>query len=321
MPQGGAATRGFGAIGTVRNTISVLREVSINDLREEAEREPTLVVIAPDDGVARELGAALAGDGAHRQPKSASLFAKVDLLDQFDAIVVYDPGNTGRAAELRRMVRTDGPSRVFSFEGASMTDRAALDTTRLTITRRAPDRAPAFGRYYPAFRSAAVRAVIDESARANAEFAFVSNIPAVIPIVGSLAAAGADFLVLTKNQVMLVLKVAAIYGEDLGSYAKILRELAPVVGAGFMWRTVAREAASFLPFAAGTIPKVAIAYTGTVVAGRAAEFYFRYGQRPSAIDVKGFYRDAAEAVGRLSLPKRGIGKTDEAIAIPPANEP
>lgn len=320
MPGTGAASRGFGAIGTVRNTISVLREVSINDLREEAEREPAMLVLAPDETTARGLATALAGDDAVRPPKTATLFAKVESIERFDAVVVFDPSDTGRAAEIRRGIRTDGPSRVLSFGGADAADRAALEATRLSITRRLPDRAPAFGRAYPAFRAAAVRAVIDESARANAEFAFVSNIPAVIPIVGSLAAAGADFLVLTKNQVMLVLKVAAIYGQDLESYAKILRELAPVVGAGFMWRTVAREAASFLPFAAGTIPKVAIAYTGTVVAGRAAEFYFRYGQRPSAIDVKGFYRDAAEAVGRLPLPGRGTAKVDRPDAISPGKD-
>lgn len=311
MPQGGTAARGFGAIGTVRNTISVLREVSINDLREEAEREPTILVLAPDEGQARELATALVGPDAHREPKAASLFAKIDLLDRFEVIVVFDPERTGRADELRRKLRSDGARPVFEFRGTDSRDRATLDAIRLEITRRIPNRAPALGRYLPAFRGAAVRAVIDESARANAEFAFVSNIPSVIPVVGSLAAAGADFLVLTKNQVMLVLKVAAIYRQDLSSYPKILRELAPVVGAGFVWRTVAREAASFLPFAAGTIPKVAIAYTGTVVAGRAADFYYRVGQRPSAIDVRGFYREAAEAVGRLPLPHRGTEKPEK----------
>jgi len=305
MQPAQSAGRGFGAIGTVRNTISVLREVSIADLREEAEREPTLLVIAPDEEVARELAAGLVGPDAHRQPKVASLFARVELLDNYDAVVVYDPDKVGRAEELRRAAKADGPSRVFSFRGIDPRDMTALESTRSEIARRLPVRAPAFGRFLPAFRAATVRAVIDESARANAEFALISNIPAVIPLVGSFAAAGADFLVLTKNQVMLVLKIAAIYRQDLGSYPKILRELVPVVGAGFVWRTVAREAASFLPFAAGTIPKVAIAYTGTVVAGRAAEFYFRVGQRPSSIDVKGFYRDGAEAVGRLPLPMRG----------------
>jgi uncharacterized protein (DUF697 family) len=314
MPDSGAAPRGFGAIGTVRNTISVLREVSITELREEAEREPTVMVIAPDEATARDLANELVGPDAHRQPKVASLFARIELLESYDAVVVFDPNGTGRAEEFRRQSRSDGPSRIFSYKGAGPTDARALESVRSAIVRRLPDRAPAFGRFYPAFRNAAVKAVIDESARVNAEFAFVSNIPAVIPIVGGLAAAGADFLVLTKNQVMLVLKIAAIYRQDLGAYAKILRELAPVVGAGFFWRTVAREAASFLPFAAGTVPKVAIAYSGTVVAGRAAEFYYRVGQKPSAIDVKGFYRDAAEAVAKLPLPKRGADHKDDSTA-------
>jgi uncharacterized protein (DUF697 family) len=304
MPDSGAAPRGFGALGTVRNTISVLREVSITELREEAEREPAVLVIAPDEETARNLADELFGPDAHRQPKVAALFARVEMLESYDAVVVFDPNGTGRAEELKRQTRSDGPSRIFSYKGSSPTDASALEAVRNAIVRRLPDRAPAFGRFYPAFRLAAVKAVIDESARANAEFAFVSNIPAIIPIVGGLAAAGADFLVLTKNQVMLVLKIAAIYRQDLSAYPKILRELAPVVGAGFFWRTVAREAAAFLPFAAGTVPKVAIAYSGTVVAGRAAEFYYRVGQKPSAIDVRGFYRDAAEAVAKLPLPKR-----------------
>lgn len=311
MPDSGVAPRGFGALGTVRNTISVLREVSITDLREEAEREPTILVVAPDEANARELARDLVGPDAHREPKIASLFARVELLESYDAVVVFDPNGTGQAEEVKRLARSDGPSRIFAIKGSSSTDSAALESVRNAIVRRLPDRAPAFGRFYPAFRNVAVKAVIDESARANAEFAFVSNIPAVIPIVGGLAAAGADFLVLTKNQVMLVLKIAAIYRQDLGSYGKILRELAPVVGAGFLWRTVAREAASFLPFAAGTVPKVAIAYSGTVVAGRAAEFYYRVGQKPSAIDVRGFYRDAAEAVAKLPLPKRNSDHHDK----------
>lgn len=304
MPKAGERGRSkFGAIGTVRNTINVLREVSITELRDEAEREPTVLVLAPDEEQARRLGQTIIGGDASYQPQVAALFTKIDQIERFDAVVVFDPGRTGRADEMRRRIRsTDASTGVFSFSGNDVTDTAAAAAVRAAITRRLPDRAPAFGRYFPQFRDAAVQAVIDESARANAEFALVSNIPAVIPIVGSLAAAGADFFVLTKNQIMLVLKIAAIHRQDLSNYRKILAELGPVVGAGLFWRTIAREAASFLPFAAGTIPKVAIAYTGTVVAGRAADFYFRSGQRPSQIDVKGFYRDAADAVSRLPLP-------------------
>jgi uncharacterized protein (DUF697 family) len=152
--------------------------------------------------------------------------------------------------------------------------------------------------------------VIDETARANAQFALVSNVPSVIPIIGSLAAAGADFLVLTKNQLMMIFKLAAIHGRDLHDQISIFQEMVPVVGAGFVWRTVAREAASFLPLAAGTVPKVAIAYAGTVAAGRGAELYYRTNRRPTGDQVRVWYGQAAEAVRKLPLPMLG-GKTGD----------
>ena len=105
----------------------------------------------------------------------------------------------------------------------------------------------------------------------------VSNIPAILPVVGNIAAAGADFIVLTKNQVMMLYKLAAVYGRDLRDQRTILQDVLPVVGAGLIWRTAARQAATWLPFAAGTIPKLAIAYVGTMAVGRAAEFYYRTG--------------------------------------------
>src|SRR5699024_11012998 len=109
----------------------------------------------------------------------------------------------------------------------------------------------------------AVRAIINETSKANAQFALVSNASAVVPIVGNLMTVGADLVVLTKNQVMMCYKIAAAHDRELGNQFAIIRELSPVVGAGFIWRTIAREASAMIPLAAGTIPKVAVAYAGT----------------------------------------------------------
>ncbi|HEV2109514.1 MAG TPA: hypothetical protein VGR16_14740, partial [Thermomicrobiales bacterium] len=92
------------------------------------------------------------------------------------------------------------------------------------------------------------------------------------------------------------------HGRDLGDQFGIIREMVPVVGAGLAWRTVAREAASFVPFAAGTIPKVAIAYVGTHSVGRAADFYYRFGRKPDRDQMKEYYKQAANRV--RSLPFR-----------------
>ena len=123
--------------------------------------------------------------------------------------------------------------------------------------------------------------MIDDTAAANAQFALLANIPSVIPMLGTLATVSADFLVLTKNQLLLTYKIAAIHGRDLDNKSAILKEMAPVAGAGFFWRTLAREAATLLPMASGTVPKVAIAYSGTVAIGKAADYYYRYGEKPT----------------------------------------
>src|SRR5262249_49370571 len=116
------------------------------------------------------------------------------------------------------------------------------------------------------------------------------------------AAAGADFIVLTKNQVMMLYKLAAVHGRDLHNQRGILQEVIPVVGAGLLWRTIAREAAALLPFAAGAVPQAGGAELVTMVVGRAAEFYYRTGLKPTREQMEQFTRQSMEVLRRLPLP-------------------
>jgi hypothetical protein len=101
---------------------------------------------------------------------------------------------------------------------------------------------------------------------------------------------------------MMIYKLAATHGRDLGDQRSILQEVLPVVGAGLVWRTVAREATTLLPFAAGTIPKLVIAYVGTMAVGRAAEFYYRTGLKPSREQMQQFSKQALDRLRHLDLP-------------------
>lgn len=157
----------------------------------------------------------------------------------------------------------------------------------------------ALARRLPAFRELVSAQLINEAARANAEFALMSNIPEVIPVVGNLVTASADLLVLTKNQVLLVFKVAAAHGADINSTTRVMTEMIPVVGASFFWRSLAREMAALLPFAAGAIPKTVIAYTGTFAAGRSAQYYYSTGKAPNGELMAIFYKEAMERARRL----------------------
>ena len=321
-------------LGAFRNFASVVREISFDEVRDEAETPPRLLVLAATVTDARRLGVAITGPEGELLVTPRELTAPGTDIERFDAVVVHDSADTGAAATIRQRIGSEnGEPPVVRYDGSGEPDAEALDDLRKKIVARLPERAPAFGRAFPSFRAAAAKAVVDETAKANAQFALVSNIPAVVPIVGSLAAAGADFIVLTKNQAMMIFKLAAIYGRDLGDQFGILQEMAPVVGVGFVWRTVAREAASFIPLAAGTIPKVAIAYAGTLSTGRAAAYYYRTERRPSREQIQGFYQQAAAAFRKLPLPMRGedlppkaveSGDTtdDSRVTVPPtAGEP
>ncbi|MCC7023808.1 MAG: hypothetical protein IT338_13385 [Thermomicrobiales bacterium] len=311
----------LGALDAMRNMMSVIREVSLDELREQAETPPRFMIVAPTAEDARRLGTALTGPEGQFGSTYRAVDESVGSTVPLDAAIVWDPDRTGAQSRVAEALRFESPPvPIVRFEG-NPTDAEAIERLRTEIVKRAPERAPALGRALPALRPAAARQIISETSTANAQFSLVSNIPALIPIVGSIAAAGADFIVLTKNQVMMIYKLAAVFGRDLHDQRAILQEVLPVVGAGLMWRSLAREATNFLPFAAGAIPKLAIAYAGTMVVGKAAEFYYRTGLKPSKGQLDDFWRQAMEKVRGLDLSalrRRGGDKdaASEASAAP-----
>jgi uncharacterized protein (DUF697 family) len=293
----------FGALDSMRTMLGVLREVSLDEIREQAETTPRLLFVGPSADDARRLGEAVAGPEGQSATMVRTVDEPIDSVGRLDAAVIWDPERTGAGSRVAEALRFESPPvPIVRFEGSGPDDRDAVDRLRADIMKRNAERAPAFGRALPAFRAAAAKQVIDETSAANAQFSLVSNIPTILPIVGNIAAAGADFIVLTKNQVMMLYKLAAVFGRDLRDQRGILQDVLPVVGAGLIWRTVAREAAALLPFAAGTIPKVAIAYVGTTAVGRAAEFYYRTGLKPTRSQMDHYARQAAELLRQLDLP-------------------
>jgi uncharacterized protein (DUF697 family) len=152
------------------------------------------------------------------------------------------------------------------------------------------------GRAAPPLRAPLARLLIHEAAFANAQFALMTNVPAFLPGVGGAAAAGADVLVLTTNQIVLVYKMAAIWGASLENPRALFVEVAPVVGGAFLWRTAARTLIDLLPGFALLAPKVGVAYIGTYVVGALASAYYQRGIRPSDARVREIEAEAREAL-------------------------
>ncbi len=303
------------AVGSVRTFMQVVREISFDHEREQAERQPRLLILAPSPEEARAAGRDLIGTDVGPAIQFGPLDGGNLDLEAYDVVVVADPVSGENFDRLRRRSPSGG---VHFFDPGDMARNSAwADDLRARITRTLPDLAPALGRWLPAFRRAAVRAVIDETARVNAQFALVSNLPAAVPVLGTLVAMGADFIVLTKNQLMLIFKLAAIHGRDLRDHWSLMREMLPVVGAGLVWRTVAREAATMLPLLAGSIPKITIAYTGTVAAGWAADFYYSSGAKPTREQWRAYLQEAAEKMRSLPIPGANRIAGEDVIDITP----
>jgi uncharacterized protein (DUF697 family) len=297
----------LGAFGTVKNFMNIVKEVDFDEVRGRAETPPSILLCARDASLAETFARQVLGEDALRVVDvRTEWFGDIDG-SKYDIVVVLDPEKSGMEREVRNALGTDATRKVVAPPVSTL----ELSPKEITAAQDAIvglnlELTPALGRRFPLLQIAAVREIVEDTARANAQFALVSNVPAVIPLVGGLVAAGADFIVLTKNQVMMVFKIAAVHDRDLSNQFKLMRELGPVVGGGFLWRTVAREAVSFLPLAAGTIPKVAIAYVGTMVMGRAADYFYRFGKKPTSEHLKAFTQKASESASRLQ-----IGRQDE----------
>lgn len=298
----GRGGRGLGAVGTVRSFMNVVKDIDFDEVRDRAEQPPKTLVIAPEEALARNAAIQVFGDDA-RDGIHVRAWREGDSPDpsRWDAIIVYDPAGSGLLDKARKTFGSRANEAIFFLAQHQPGGSDPVELLRAEVTEALPDLAPSYGRFFQTWRPAAVRAIIDETAKANAQFALVSNIPAVIPVLGGFVAASADLLVLTKNQVMMCYKIAAAHDQELGNQMAIVRELTPVVGAGFFWRTVAREAASFVPLAAGTIPKVVIAFAGTMTVGRAADYYYRFGKKPPKDQMNQFMDNAAKMAKKLPI--------------------
>ncbi len=110
------------------------------------------------------------------------------------------------------------------------------------------------------------RAVAKEAMRATAwQNALIGGV-GILP--------GTDMPLMTLNQGKMLLQMAAAYGQDLGP--ERIWELGAVVGGGFVFRALARQALTLVP-GFGWAIKAGVAYSGTIAMGEAAIAYFEQG--------------------------------------------
>src|SRR3712207_4237466 len=95
----------IGTLGTIRSFVSVLREMSFDEVRDQAETPPRLLVLGPDHGTARRLGLAITGPEGELAVVGRELNASLDDVGRFEAVIVFDPQRIGGAARARERLR------------------------------------------------------------------------------------------------------------------------------------------------------------------------------------------------------------------------
>jgi hypothetical protein len=197
-------------------------------------------------------------------------------------------GEPGEAAD-------SGSPKVFTF------DPARPDATVNAILHQRPDLAVPLAVHAMPFRQEVSHRMVKKVAKENALFALATAVPDIIPFLTLPWAAGefaSDTAVLTANQIRLAFLLAAANDRDVG-YREQRAEIGTIILGAFGWRALARELVGMIPWGAGLIPKAAIAYAGTRVAGMSLERYYRLGKAYTRAERRAAYDDALHRGRRL----------------------
>ncbi len=256
--------------------LGVVKELRVTD----ADLRPLLVGGAPER--AKEIHDAL-GKGA--EPGAIRILAAPTAYDFEGAnVLVYAvdgavPGEEDEKAF--QLASRKGVEIVCVVFGASAEDPPTipyvLDSDVIpvppgaplpleSIAERAADRAGDSSHHLaarvPVLREAVVQEIIKRFALQNGVLGVAIFIP------------GADFPVLTLNQIRMVLRIASAHGERLDRERAF--EVLSVIAAGLGFRTVARQLVGLVP-GLGWAVKGGVAYAATLALGEAADAYFAAG--------------------------------------------
>jgi uncharacterized protein (DUF697 family) len=288
------------------NIWNMVRQINPDEVHAAVRQPVTLLVLGRADSPAEKLAAILRRSEIAPQDGSASAVqtsrpdARSRDLKAADLIIAVDvkPHTVG-ATDGRGpvvFVSTRAGQVIVAPEAEHVTlttiDEESLRTLLApAIVRQLDEQAIAAVRRLPILRPAYGEWLINETSRGNALYALSTGMAETVPAL-NIPLNLADMMVLTKNQLVMVYKLAMAAGRPESPRA-VIRELLGVIGAGFMWRQVARELVGLIPVI-GIIPKIAVAYGGTYAVGQAAQTYLFEGQAPAQDQLQRLYQEAVQ---------------------------
>jgi uncharacterized protein (DUF697 family) len=172
---------------------------------------------------------------------------------------------------------------------------SVLDTDLLVeqfvpiVIEMLPEHLLSLGRYFPLFRVATARYLINDTCFTNAAYALSTGLAETVAVL-DIPIAVTDMVVMSKNQAFLVYKLGLALGQST-RWQDYVVEFGGVLGGGFLWRELARTLVGLIPVW-GIAPKTAIAYAGTYVVGNVVLQWYLTGRHLSRKQMQQMYRGA-----------------------------
>ncbi len=292
----------------------VLKEADLNKVRREAERPFQMLLVAEDIGDAERLGVLLSSPEGTRHPwllpadpAEARRAAGSGMLDLAVALSpTRDPSPAlGLAVDTLREAKVPIVRVVFGSHGstaavvrsgeAARAAVAALEASAVPAVAQAllsavsPGMRLALARHLVPLREPLFAELIEETAKTNAMYALTTGLAEAVPVL-DVPLNLADIVVMTKNQLLMSYRLALASGKK-GTPRELIGEVLGVIGGGFLFRQGARQLVGLIPVA-GIVPKVAVAYAGTLAIGKAVVAWAAYGAALEPGTLKKFYRQA-----------------------------
>jgi uncharacterized protein (DUF697 family) len=274
----------WGIVKEVKATAEDFRPLLVGGAPEPARKLREALVAGGDEQAVRDIsgreptsydfegGALLVWCVEGDRPSAADehAFRLADRKD-VDVLCILGGGGAGPAEDIPYVLATDV---VRVAPGAEI----PLDAVTERIAERADEKGYSLAAKLPVLRPAVCEAIVRRFSRQNGILGAAIFIP------------GADFPVLTLNQVRMVFRIAAAYGEEIDRERAV--ELLAVLGAGLGFRAVARQALGVVPVA-GWAVKGGIAYAATRALGEAAIAYFEHGGTHGLLEKVGSVRSGS----------------------------
>lgn len=235
----------------------------IGKISKEAKSTDELIIKDMDEksvlNAARESDVCLLGLTDEKIPASLKKLTAQLEQENIPYVVFIDLKKIERLSNILKEAGELAGLKIGDVVVISTNPDVNLDELAKAVVRELTEmKKPAIGRTFPFFRRAVAMDIVSRTAKQNG-------------LAATIIISGANFPVLTGNQVKMLLELAAVFDHKLDE--RRIKELLAVVGAGYSFRSIARSAILLLP-GPHIIVKGLVSYLGTLAIGKAAIQYF-----------------------------------------------